>query len=62
MINEDFMDWTLDTYGSFEGLAQEIDKGLEMLFYLEDSTFTKEEVQTVSFALRGIVVALRRTD
>lgn len=51
--------WIEDTYGSPEKLAQVLDFGIEMLFYLEEDTFEKREVQDVVSALRGIVVILR---
>ncbi|MEM0932499.1 MAG: hypothetical protein AAGJ12_08535 [Bacteroidota bacterium] len=50
-----------DSYGSPENLAQVLDLGVEMLFYIEDHTFTKQEVQNVVAALRDISMALRQT-
>ncbi|GLU43878.1 hypothetical protein [Allomuricauda sp. NBRC 101325] len=51
--------WIEDTYGTPEELAKVLDLGVEMLFYLEEDTFDKREVQQVVSALRGIVVVLR---
>ena len=50
-----------DSYGSPENLAQVLDLGVEMLFYIEDHTFTKQDVQNVVAALRDISMALRQT-
>lgn len=49
-----------DRYGSKEGLAKILDLGIEMLFYLEEDTFEKREVQQVVSALRGISHMLRQ--
>ena len=54
-----FTRWIDDTYGSPEELAKVLDLALEMLFYLEEDTFDRKEVQQVVAALRGIVVGLR---
>ena len=51
--------WIEDTYGSPEKLAQVLDFGIEMLFYLEENTFEKREVRDVVSAMRGIVHLLR---
>ncbi|UOY08304.1 hypothetical protein L0P88_07050 [Muricauda sp. SCSIO 64092] len=51
-----------DTYGSSEKLANHLDKGIEMLFYVEKDTFERKEIQDVVAALREIVVVLRKTD
>jgi len=48
-----------DTYGSSEELAKILDLGIEMLFYLEEDTFDRDEVQKVVSALRGIIGILR---
>lgn len=49
-----------DTYGSSEELARSLDLGIEMLFYIEEGTFERRDVQSVVFAIRGIVRALRQ--
>ncbi len=51
--------WIEDMYGSSEKLAQVLDFGVEMLFYLEEGTFEKREVQDVVSALRRIIIILR---
>ncbi|MEL7271452.1 MAG: hypothetical protein AAGL34_17905 [Bacteroidota bacterium] len=48
-----------DTYGSPEGLIDHLHLAIEMLFYLEDDTFDKREIQTVVSALKGIIGALQ---
>ncbi|MEM9078382.1 MAG: hypothetical protein AAGC43_15165 [Bacteroidota bacterium] len=57
---EIFKNWIEDTYGSPEELAQVLDFGIEMLFYLEENTFEKREVQDVVSAMRGIAIKLRK--
>ncbi|WP_148261471.1 hypothetical protein [Flagellimonas ruestringensis] len=42
-----------------EELAKVLDLAVEMLFYLEEDTFDRKEVQQVVATLRGIVVGLR---
>lgn len=56
---EILLNWIEDTYGTPEELAKILDYGIEMLFYLEEGSFEKKEVQNVVAALRGIVVGLR---
>ncbi len=48
-----------DTYGTPEALAQQLDLTVEMLFYLEENAFTKNEVQNVVAVLRDLVGVLR---
>lgn len=59
-LEEDFSILIEDVYGSKEGLAKILDLGIEMLFYLEEDTFEKREVQQVVSALRGIAQVLRQ--
>lgn len=54
-----FSEWIVDTYGTPEELAKILDFGVEMLFYLEEGSFDRKEVQQVVAAMRGIVVGLR---
>ncbi|RIV35801.1 hypothetical protein D2V08_04040 [Flagellimonas lutimaris] len=54
--------WIEDGYGAPEELAKVLDLALEMLFYLEEDTFDRKEVQQVVAALKGIVVGLRNTN
>ena len=51
-----------DTYGSPEELAEYLDLGIEMFFYLEEDTFEKRDVQSVVSALRGIIGVLRNKE
>jgi hypothetical protein len=43
-----------DGYGTPAQLAEILDLGVVMLFYLEEDTFSRREVQSVVEALRGI--------
>ncbi|MEZ4809618.1 MAG: hypothetical protein R2819_04600 [Allomuricauda sp.] len=58
MLNEtqiaQLQDWITDTYGSPETLAHYMDLAMEMLFYVEENTFTRVELQDVVAALRGM--------
>ena len=49
-----------DSYGSSEQLAKHLDLGIEMLFYIEEDTFDRRDVQSVVSAIRGIVSVLRQ--
>jgi hypothetical protein len=57
--DETFKEWIVDGYGSPEKLAQILEFGIFMLFFLEEDTFSRREVQDVVEAIRGIVVTLR---
>ena len=46
-------------YGTPETLANWLDLAVEMLFYVEEDTFSREELQEVATALRGVVRVLR---
>jgi len=48
-----------NSYGSPESLAKHLDMGIEMLFYIEDDTFEKRDVQAVVSAIRGITKIIR---
>lgn len=48
-----------DNYESPEELANYLDMSIEMFFYLEDSIFDKEDIQSIVFGIRGIRNALR---
>lgn len=54
-----FMDLFEDAYGSPAELANVLDMGLEMLFYVEEGAFTQRELQRVAGALRDINGVLR---
>ena len=51
-----------ESYGSPTELAKQLDLGIEMLFYLEEDTFDKRDVQKVVSAIRGIIHALRQRE
>ena len=61
-LKEGFLSLVVDRYGSLQELAKILDLGIEMLFYLEEDTFDKREVQSVVSALRGIIKALRESE
>lgn len=48
-----------DQYGSAETLANWLDLAVEMLFYVEEDTFSRIELQEVATAIRGVVRVLR---
>jgi len=48
-----------DTYGTPETLANWLDLGVEMLFYVEEDTFSRDELQEVATTIRGVVRVLR---
>jgi len=48
-----------DTYDTPEALAQYLDLAVEMLFYVEEDTFSRVEIQEVATAIRGVVRVLR---
>jgi len=43
-----------DQYGSPETLANWLDLAVEMLFYVEEDTFSRIEIQEVASALRKV--------
>ncbi|MGB5819985.1 MAG: hypothetical protein WBG90_10920 [Saonia sp.] len=49
-----------DTYSSPEELAQHLDLGIEMLFYIEEGTFSRKDIQDVVFSIRVITNTLRK--
>lgn len=56
---QDFLERLQDSYGSTQELAKILDMGVEMLFYLEENTFHRQDVQNVVAALRAVITALR---
>lgn len=48
-------------YGTPETLANWLDLAIEMLFYVEEDTFSRDELQEVATAIRGVVRVLRET-
>jgi len=51
-----------DTYGTYDELTGILDLGIEMLFYLEEDTFDRKDIQSVVSAMREIIVILRNAD
>ncbi|MEM6892710.1 MAG: hypothetical protein AAF554_03400 [Bacteroidota bacterium] len=58
-FKKEFLKNIEDVYGSTEDLAKILDLGIEMLFYLEENTFARREVQEVVSALRTIISLMR---
>lgn len=54
-----FLDLFEDAYGAPTELADVLDLGLEMLFYVEEGAFSQREIQNVAAALRGISRVLK---
>ncbi len=54
-----FLDLFEDAYASPAELADVLDLGLEMLFYVEQGAFSQREIQNVAAALRGINKVLK---
>ncbi|MEL7270659.1 MAG: hypothetical protein AAGL34_13890 [Bacteroidota bacterium] len=50
--NGDLSQSIIEAYGSREGLAEVLNLGIEMLFYLEEDTFERRDVQHVASAIR----------
>ena len=50
-----------ERYG-LEGVVETLGLALEMLFYLEEDTFSRREVQSVVCVLRDISTGLRQRD
>ncbi|MBW8244404.1 hypothetical protein K1F50_16460 [Muricauda oceani] len=49
-----------DAYASPVELAEVLDLGIEMLFYVEEDVFSKEDMRNVVTALRKITLELRK--
>lgn len=58
----DLSEFIKEAYGSPEQLADILDLGIEMLFYLEEDTFERKDVQHVASALRFVRDILRQDD
>ncbi|MCR9265059.1 MAG: hypothetical protein NXH86_12950 [Flavobacteriaceae bacterium] len=52
--NEKLQKFIKEGYGTPAQLADILDLGVVMLFYLEEDTFSRREVQSVVEALKGI--------
>ncbi|GLU45528.1 hypothetical protein [Allomuricauda sp. NBRC 101325] len=63
MLNKNQMDELSkiieDQYGTPETLAKWLDLAVEMLFYVEEDTFSRVEFQEVVTALKKVVLILR---
>ncbi len=55
-----FLDLFEDAYASPAELAGVLDLGIEMLFYVEEGVFSKEDMRNVLTALRKITLELRK--
>lgn len=66
MLNKTQIEYLSDlideSYGSPSKLAEHLDLGIEMLFYLEENTFDRRDVQSVVSALRGVIGILRERE
>lgn len=49
-----------DAYASPDELANVLDMGIEMLFYVEEGSFSKEDIRNVVTALRKVILELRK--
>ncbi len=58
---DELKEFMKDSYGSPAELAKILDLGVVMLFYLEENTFSRREVQSVVEVLKGIGEWLRET-
>lgn len=52
-------DFIEDAYGTPEAFAQRLNLAVEMLFYVEEDTFSRRELQEVASALMSVVRVLR---
>lgn len=55
---EELLQLVSDTYGTPETLANWLDLAVEMLFYVEEDTFSRVELQEVATAIRKVVRVL----
>lgn len=62
MKDECFFELIKDSYGNPCVLADFLDKGIEMLFYLEEDTFQQKEIQGVVSAIRSVIDVLRQEE
>jgi len=58
--DEFFSELIKDSYGSPSRLASFLDRGIEMLFYVEEDTFDRKDIQNVVSAIRGVIDVLRQ--
>ena len=62
ILQEYLWELIIDRYGSPLELAKYLDLAVEMLFYIEEDTFDRKEIQDVVSAIRGIIDALRKRE
>lgn len=60
--SSDLSEMIEELYGSPEQLADVLNLGMEMLFYLEEDTFERRDVQHVAFAIRFVRDVLIQSD
>ena len=60
--SSDLSEFIMEAYGSPQQLASVLDLGIEMLFYLEEDTFERKDVQHVASAIRIACEVLRQGD
>jgi len=60
--NSDLSESIIEAYGSREQLAEVLNLGIEMLFYLEEDTFEQRDVQHVASTIRLVRDMLRQDD
>lgn len=60
--SSDLSEMIEEAYGSREGLAEVLNFGIEMLFYLEEDTFERRDVQLVASAMIFVREYLRQGD
>lgn len=60
--SNDLSEMIKEAYGSPEQLAEVLNLGMEMLFYIEENTFERRDVQHVASAMRIICEVLRQGD
>ncbi|WP_299549040.1 hypothetical protein [Seonamhaeicola sp.] len=58
----DFSKLTNDCSLTPEEFAQYLDLGIEMLFYVEEDTFDRKDVQNVVYAIKRIIDNLRKLE
>lgn len=51
-----------EAYGTGEQLAEVLHLGIEMLFYLEEDTFERKDLQHVASAIRIVCEALKQEE
>ncbi len=64
MLNKEKQEYLSDLISNqciyLEELAECLDNGIEMLFFIEEDTFDRKDVQNVVFALKRFIRFLRK--